>query len=361
MDLFSSRLYVKKVLLLLLLNCLPAFYCLPQSKQYAYRNLVLEGGGIRGIAYTGALSELETMGILPSITRVGGTSAGAIQAALLATGHSADEILQLTTATPIQRFSDGRLFFAGGFTRLINQYGWYRGERFRRWLHERIAHKTGNGDLTFAQLHQLAGQHGFRDLYVTATDLTRQKVVILSFETFPDMKVKDAVRISMSIPLFFSAVAVDTNGHIIKKPNHNHAVSIMVDGGIVANYPITLFDHLRYADSTANTATQPTNVRFINPETIGIRLDRAEQIAYDQQGLGLAPYPIHNFREYLGALYTIIIENLNRQALQAEDWQRTISIDVTGFNPKIRKLTQSQIRILTGNGQLGVKNYFERR
>ena len=51
-----------------------------------YRNLVMEGGGIRGIAYGGALAELEQRGVLAGIRRVGGTSAGAIQAALLAVG-----------------------------------------------------------------------------------------------------------------------------------------------------------------------------------------------------------------------------------------------------------------------------------
>ena len=54
-----------------------------------YRNLVMEGGGIRGIAYGGALLELEQRGVLAGLRRVGGTSAGAIQAALLAVGYSA--------------------------------------------------------------------------------------------------------------------------------------------------------------------------------------------------------------------------------------------------------------------------------
>jgi NTE family protein len=47
-----------------------------------YRNLIRKGGGIRGIAYGGALQELARQGVLAQ--RVGGTSAGAIQAALLA-------------------------------------------------------------------------------------------------------------------------------------------------------------------------------------------------------------------------------------------------------------------------------------
>ena len=46
-----------------------------------YRNLVMEGGGIRGIAYGGALLELEQQGLLRGIERVGGTSARAATSA----------------------------------------------------------------------------------------------------------------------------------------------------------------------------------------------------------------------------------------------------------------------------------------
>ena len=54
-----------------------------------YRNLVMEGGGIRGIAYGGALLELEQRGVLSQLRRGGGTPAGARQAALLGGGCAA--------------------------------------------------------------------------------------------------------------------------------------------------------------------------------------------------------------------------------------------------------------------------------
>jgi len=51
-----------------------------------FRNLVVEGGGVKGIAYAGAIGVLEDKEILPDIQRVAGTSAGATTAALLALG-----------------------------------------------------------------------------------------------------------------------------------------------------------------------------------------------------------------------------------------------------------------------------------
>jgi len=56
-----------------------------------FRNLVFEGGGVKGIAYVGAMEVLEEKGILGDVRRVGGTSAGAINAVLLAAGYSNDE------------------------------------------------------------------------------------------------------------------------------------------------------------------------------------------------------------------------------------------------------------------------------
>src|SRR5579864_920356 len=58
----------------------------PQAK-YPFQNLVFEGGGVRGVAYAGALDVLDRAGILSQIQAVAGTSAGAITAALVALGY----------------------------------------------------------------------------------------------------------------------------------------------------------------------------------------------------------------------------------------------------------------------------------
>jgi len=51
---------------------------------YHFRNLVFEGGGVKGIAYIGALEVLDKKGIMSDIQRFGGTSAGAINTVVLA-------------------------------------------------------------------------------------------------------------------------------------------------------------------------------------------------------------------------------------------------------------------------------------
>ncbi|UYZ62480.1 patatin-like phospholipase family protein [Hymenobacter weizhouensis] len=349
-----------------------------QAPAPRYRNLVMEGGGIRGIAYGGALLELEQRGVLAGIERVGGTSAGAIQAALLAVGYSAQEIIEVVNRTPVQRLNDGRYLFVGGGTRLLRQYGWYRGDQFTRYLSELVARKTGNPNLTLGQLHQLATQGRGRDLYVTGTNLTTQRVQVFSHETHPDLRVADAVRISMSIPLYFRAVLLDEQGHVVHKPAPGQAVQVLVDGGLLANYPIDLFDHPRYLLAgggeqlvTTSVVTKREGIRkdvtsplpsassVFNPETLGLRLDRAEQIALDTARTGrqaLAPYQIHDFGSYVGALYNVAIENLN--PARPEDWARTISISTLGFNPRIKRISDEQKQQLLSSGQQGVQTFF---
>jgi len=323
-----------------------------------YRNLVMEGGGIRGIAYGGALLELEKRGVLAGIQRVGGTSAGAIQAALLAVGYSPAEIIDVVNHTPVQRLNDGRLIFFGGSTRLLKQYGWYRGDQFTNYMSELVGRKTGNPNLTLAQLHQLTQAGRARDLYVTGTNLTTQRVDVFSYETHPQLRVADAVRISMSIPLYFRAVLLDELGNVVMKPVKGQKVNVLVDGGLLANYPIDLFDKASYL-ADQNLAKPQSNGRTFNPETLGLRLDRAEQIAYDTVRNGrqqLAPYPISNFGSYIGALYTLAIENLN--PAQPEDWKRTVSISTLGFNPKIKRVSEAQKQQLVESGQRGVQDFF---
>lgn len=328
-----------------------------QAQSPPYRNLVLEGGGIRGLAYGGALAELERRDILPQLQRVAGTSAGAIQAALLAVGYSPQEITAITFQTPIQKFSDGRYIFFGGWHRLRHRYGWYRGDKFKTWLEQLIAAKTGNPHLTLAQLHALAGKNNCRDLYTTGTNLTKQRAEVFSYETFPDMKISDAVRISISIPLFFQAIFLDERGQIVPHPRPGQPVDVLVDGGIIANFPLHVFDDPKYI--SPETMPADTAAAFINPATLGIRLDTDAQIAHDRTQAGLAPQTVLNFPEYLRAFYTIVIENLNRSQLQPADWPRTISVSTRGYGPRIRRLTEKDKIILIDSGREGVQRFFK--
>src|SRR5688572_19788308 len=153
---------MKKVILSILLI---SAFVIGYSQTPRYRNLVMEGGGVKGFAYAGALQVLDSMGILNDIQRVAGTSVGAIQGALLAVGYTSDEIIGLTAHIPLKRFNDGGWLLAGGISRLSKQFGWFKGEKIAKWIEGLIAAKTGNGQITFGELHAQSAEKGYKDLY----------------------------------------------------------------------------------------------------------------------------------------------------------------------------------------------------
>jgi NTE family protein len=320
---------------------------LHSNSQTTVRNLVFEGAGIRGIAYSGAVIELEKKNILKGIQRVGGTSSGAITALLLSLDYSADEIASIVKHTSYKKFNDGKFLFVGGINRFSNYFGWYRGQKFEKWLSGLIETKTNNANITFSELKQ----KGFKDLYVTGTCLNKQSSVIFSHETYPDMKVKDAIRVSMSIPFYFEAVFIDDKGNIIHHPKNKTGLDVMADGGFVLNFPIKIFDSTKYFDTTRPNSFAP------NPQTIGFRIDREEQIQNNVTGKNLAPMPVSSLRQYFNAFYNIIIENLNRQTLTKEDWERTVSISDGNIAPRVRKLPMGKMMILIGNGAMATQHF----
>lgn len=301
------------------------------------RNLVFEGAGIRGIAYCGVIQEMENQGMMSYIQKVGGTSAGSIIALTLSLGYNSNEIASIISTTDFKKFNDGAFFFAGGFYRMNKYFGWYRGKQFEKWLGDIIRIKTGNPDITFRELKE----RKFKELHITGTCLNKQKLIVFNNNTYPDMRVLDAVRVSMSIPLYFAAVHLTEKGEVVSRPTKKRSnLDIMVDGGLTGNFPISMFDKF---DSTKSA-------------TLGFRIDSDEQIV---AGNRLAELPINNFKEYITAFYTMVLENLNRQQLTEQDWKRTVSISDGDIGPRIRKLSAREIELLINNGRTAMKNYME--
>ncbi|MEL6591099.1 MAG: patatin-like phospholipase family protein [Bacteroidota bacterium] len=316
-------------------------------QQSSIKNLVFEGAGIRGIAYTGAVEALQEAGALDQVEKYGGTSAGAVIAMTLALGYDAEEIRDILQETEFQKFNDGNFLGIGGVRRMKNRYGWYKGDKVIRWLEDIIEAKSGNPDLNFSQLYALKG----KDLYTVGTNLSKQEMIVFSRETFPEMKLKDAVRISMSIPLYFEAIFIDEQGTIYDKPDAKPGLQIIVDGGIIGNYPIQIFDSTFVEDGQV--------IRVPNQETLGIKIDDDEQIEYDEQQQGLSPREIDSFRSYIEAFYVFALENLNRSEMQPEDWERTILVSCKDIGPKIKRLSSQEVNTLVSSGRSSVKAYFE--
>jgi NTE family protein len=217
-----------------------------EFKRNLYRNLVFSGGGIRGIAYLGALEILDEFGIIKNIQRVAGASAGAITAAVVSFRLSVSDTQALVNNldfTKIPQLETEKKSWKlinipeeESSRRFFRDFGWYSSEYFYHWLQEIIADQVnGNSRATFSDFKR----KGFRDLFIVATNVSRQRAEIFSPDHTPDVAVADAVRMSMSIPLFFEALRFDG-----KKFG---AGDYYVDGGLYDNFPVHIFDKTEYA------------------------------------------------------------------------------------------------------------------
>lgn len=265
-------------------------------------NLVFEGGGVWGIAYLGALQYLYQSGILQSVRRVAGTSAGAITACITSfnlpfekTKELVDtldykKIPQESRYPELEAISEPALHQfeeifgdVGCLYRLITKYGWYSSEYFYSWLKKQIASQFDHtkklppysfADFKNPSIHK--EQRPFHDLYVVGTNLSYRSSTIFCYENTPHMEVAQAVRISMSIPLFFEAVEYSMD-------MADTSANIFCDGGVMWNYPINIFDSALFKEDK----------RYgVNEQTLGLRF--LSHTKYHE---------INNFLDFINNLY----------------------------------------------------------
>lgn len=249
------------------------------SVYYPFRNLVFQGGGVKALAYHGALEVLEAEGVLDQMERVAGTSAGAFLAALVAMRLSVKEIRDI-----YQTFDFARLTMTGAMGRLVTnsraprvlerelerihsnfaaisrlarRFGWYSAEYGYQWMQETLADcGCEDGLVTFSDFRSL----GFRDLHVVVTNLSTHSTEVFCADRTPDVAVVDALLMSQALPLFFEALQFDG----LRFGNGDH----YADGGILLNYPLHIFDERPFASNNR------WFVNGVNWETLGCRLYR---------------------------------------------------------------------------------------
>jgi NTE family protein len=291
---------------------------------FPYRNLVFEGGGVKGLAYAGALEVLDQSGISGQIERVGGASAGAITATMVSLGYTGEEVRHTFMNMDFSKFEDGGLL---GPERLLTEYGWYKGDYFLNFIEEQIERKTGNRRSTFAEVKRPE----FKDLYVVGTELTQQLSVVFCKDYSPNMAIADAVRISMSIPLFFAARELGDNTYC--------------DGGVLNNYPITLFDKQSYLSDPSGDPDEDVT----NTETLGFHLDNLSHPPV---------YKIKNLFRFVGEVYEAII-NIQRDLLMSnpDDVKRSVFIDNLGIKTTDFQLTEEQKLALIESGRDATEKY----
>jgi NTE family protein len=163
--------------------------------------LALSGGGIKGIAFGGAVQKLDEAGMYGEIKNFAGTSAGSGFASLLAVGYSGKEVSHILSSTPI-----GKIMMAGSWNclwRLYRRSGLYTLGPFVKFMDELFQQRlSGVKMCTFEQLYRQRGVN----LVIPAINLDEQALVYLSHETNPRMPIAIACAASSAAPVMFEPV-----------------------------------------------------------------------------------------------------------------------------------------------------------
>ena len=270
---------------------------------------------------------MERYGILPQIERVAGTSAGALTATLVSFGIDYQEIyarlrsLDFTKVPQMHKSKTrahellGTIGLVNGelacTSRLVTEYGWYSSQYIYDFLQDMIAeYCEGNGKATFEEFNA----RGYHDLSIVASNLSKRKPEIFSFDSTPNVAVADAVRLSMSIPFFFNALRFDG-----KKFGEG---DYYVDGGLYNNFPIQIFDHPKFAGNN------PWYLKGINWQTLGCYLYPEltdEKLRKNPQSL----------RDYLELTVSNFFDAFQAMSYENSslDKRRTIKINDGGISP----------------------------
>lgn len=199
---------------------------------------VFSGGGIKGLAFAGAIQAAAEAGYT-EWHELAGTSAGAITAMCLAVGYDAAALKHQLETFDFATIEDyGGPFGVGRLENVAFHRGLTHGKVLHQWIRDLLA-QAPRPATKFGELP--AGT-----LKVIGTDLAHARMVVFPDDVglyidsqgkplHPDeFPIADAVRISAGYPYFFPPLTL--------RDAATRKEGVLVDGGVCSPYPVFVFD-----------------------------------------------------------------------------------------------------------------------
>ncbi|MDQ0196076.1 patatin-like phospholipase family protein [Paenibacillus wynnii] len=297
-------------------------------------NAVFEGGGVKGISLAGAVQAAEHAGV--SFQRVAGTSSGSIVSAMLAAGYTGKEMSDIIRGTSFTSFLKRAPLYntpiVGPALRVMLKKGLYSGEALESWIRGILRQR---GIVTFRDLP--SGK-----LSIIASDITNGRIVVLpeglkDYGISPDQfEVAKAVRMSCSIPYFFDPVLLRLNGEFAKGKSFPEQFVYTVDGGLLSNFPMWLFD-------------EHENRKKIPVPTVGFQMIGKT----DPQ-----PHRITGPVTMLQAMVGTMLSAHDERYIEQEKFVRTVKIPTLGVGTTQFEVTKLQSDELYASGFKAGKTFF---
>lgn len=201
-----------------------------------YNILLFSGGGIKGIAYIGVFKKLEEfkkkkellqqeenydenkckLPIL-KINRVCAVSVGSIFSLIYLLNYTYDEMLEEVLKVNFDILKNIKII------NLASKYGLDNGVLLMNWICGLMEKKDYNKEITLLELYNKTNVR----FDIMATNLNKYTYKSFNYIDTPDVKVIDAIKMSISIPFIYTI--------------NEYEDDIYVDGGVINNYPIEMF------------------------------------------------------------------------------------------------------------------------
>ena len=183
------------------------------------KNLVLSGGSMKGLAYIGMIKCIEEYDIVKKIDNFIGTSIGACVCFCLLIGFTYEELYDVFINLDINK---ARNINVDNILNFGTTYGVDNGEKIVKILKVFLKKKLQVNSITFSELYEKTQ----KNITIIGSCLNTTSVEYFNLKNNPNMDVIDALRISISIPLFFTPVIYENKYY--------------VDGALTNNYPIDI-------------------------------------------------------------------------------------------------------------------------
>lgn len=235
-----------------------------------FHNIALSGGGIYTIAFIGCVKYLYETNKIEELYNVIGSSGGSVICLMIILNYTWEEMRDFFIR--ICEDDDSKHLFKYSVKDLLNifkKYGMNDGEIITYSVKKILRFKELSEDITFIDLIKKTG----KNLVIPVTNLTQKKIEYISVDTYPEMTVVTAIRMSASIPIIFEPV--------------KYYNDIYVDGLIFSNFPIDYFDKFTV-------------------DTLGLNISSAQNTDME----------IKTFKDYLNLLFESFFNSLYRQKTQ---------------------------------------------
>jgi predicted acylesterase/phospholipase RssA len=309
-------------------------------KNGEYEYLVFSGGSIKATSFAGALTVLNDKHILKNIKGFAGTSAGSILASLLAVGYTAPEIKDILYGLDFKKILTDNLNFIREGYNFIKNYGVCPGEELEKELGKLIKAKTGNADYTLEDLYR---DKNIKLVIVTTNLMYRRSNYLYAGNPITELSnisIRSAVRMSVGIPIIFEPV----------KYTNNKFKDYFVDGGVLDNFPLHVFDGEYPGDPKARL-----NLIKPNPKVLGINIMTSDDIT--DYNFTVRDDITSEFDYFYRFLDVFLTEN-ERRIMVPSFWMRTIIIVTPDYPLTQYNLTQEQKDELIQLGKNYTTNFF---